>query len=429
MFDSLNFYSSFQELLFWGLEIHKYQDQILAFLDDIKEKVMSWLPAFSRTPDLKKRNLENCLQIEDLPVEMMVEIFSYLNKYEKIKISMVNHRWFDIARKKIKTLAIRWPEPNNFSYVVRRLLGWPQEKYQDFQNLIVRFPRLKNLELATEITNKDPILPLDSFENEFDGTMEFEISSDLIQTKNAVFTYIERIKINPAKEKDFFEYKEDKIMNFKIDVTPFNGQWPNCDSVIEEVRSLDNVSKIEYSEGFQHENLFFVKLIRGILSRPYLKQIIFHLWSVNSLYVEEIDEELPKNLNVEEITFDLFRKRHSFKFYKKVLDALPNIKKVIIFNDNDWENLPVFLQNISSLKHLKYLKVAICTNTEENFDAHKFIREIGDCYNVIKNHFPMNSEVVIADQIRDLFTTLNLTNLIEKKGGEIVKLPILDLFK
>ena len=100
MFDSLNFYSSFQELLFWGLEIHKYQDQILAFLDDIKEKVMSWLPAFSRTPDFKKRNLENCLQIEDLPVEMMVEIFSYLNKYEKIKISMVNHRWFDIARKK-----------------------------------------------------------------------------------------------------------------------------------------------------------------------------------------------------------------------------------------------------------------------------------------------------------------------------------------
>ena len=102
MFDSLNFYSSFQELLFWGLEIHKYQDQILAFLDDIKEKVMSWLPAFSRTadvevtgastPDFKKRNLENCLQIEDLPVEMMVEIFSYLNKYEKIKISMVNHR-------------------------------------------------------------------------------------------------------------------------------------------------------------------------------------------------------------------------------------------------------------------------------------------------------------------------------------------------
>ena len=121
-----------------GLGIHKYQDQILAFLDDIKEKVMSWLPAFSSTadvevagastPEFKKRNLENCLQIEDLPVEMMVEIFSYLNKYEKIKISMVNHRWFDIARKKIKTLAIRWPEPNNFSYVVRRLLGRPQKQ-------------------------------------------------------------------------------------------------------------------------------------------------------------------------------------------------------------------------------------------------------------------------------------------------------------
>ena len=417
-----------------GLGIHKYQDQILAFLDDVKEKVMSWLPAFSSTadvevtgastPEFKKRHLENRLQIEDLPVEIMAEIFSYLNKYEKIKISMVNDRWFDIARNEIKTLAIRWPEPNNFSCVVRRLLGWPQEKYQDFQNLIVRFPRLKNLELATKITNKDPILPLDSFENEFDGTMEFEISSDLIQTKNAEFTFIERIKINPAKEKDFFEYKEDKIMNFKIDVIPIDGQWlPNCDSVIEEVRSLNNVSKIEYFEGLQLENLFFVKLVRGILSRPYLKQIIFHLWSVNSLYVEEIEEELPKNLNVEEITFDLFRKVNSFKFYKKVLDALPNIKKVAIFNDNDWENLPVFLQNISGLKHLKSLTVAICTNTED-FEAHKFryLRAISDCYKVIKNHFPINSEVVIADQSRDLCETLNLTNLIEKKRGENPKM-------
>ena len=120
-----------------GLGIHKYQDQILALLDDVKKKVMSWLPAFSSaadvevtggsTPEFKKRNLENCL-----PVEMMAEIFSYLNKYEKIKISMVNDRWFDIARNKIKTLAIRWPEPNNFLCVVRRLFGWPQEKYQDF---------------------------------------------------------------------------------------------------------------------------------------------------------------------------------------------------------------------------------------------------------------------------------------------------------
>ena len=40
---------------------------------------------------------ENCLRIEDLPVEMMVEIFSYLDTNEKMKVSMVNKRWFGIA--------------------------------------------------------------------------------------------------------------------------------------------------------------------------------------------------------------------------------------------------------------------------------------------------------------------------------------------
>ena len=171
---------------------------------------------------------ENCLQIEDLPDEMMVEIFSYLNKTEKIKISMVNKRWFGIINNEIKTLSIRWP----------------QEKNQEIQNLIVRFPRLKNLELATKITNKDLILPLDSFENEFDGTMEFEISSDLIQTKNPKFTFIERIKINPAKEKDF-EYKEDQIMNFYIEMIPIGpiNQSKIWDSIIEEIVLWTNCRK------------------------------------------------------------------------------------------------------------------------------------------------------------------------------------------
>ena len=206
-------------------------------------------------------------------------------------------------------------------------------------------------------------------------------------------------------------------MNFEINMNN-HSTVAYCDSVIEEIRSLDNVTKIEYGEEFQQGNLNLVTLIESILSRPYLKQIIFYLFPPTKfidLFLDDLDieQEFPKNCNIEEITFKTWFT--PFRFLNKVLDALPNIKKVIIFNDNDWENLPVFLQNISSLKHLKYLKVAICTNTEENFDAHKFFREIGDCCNVIKNHFPMNSEVVIADQSRDLITTLNLTNLIEKK--------------
>ena len=45
---------------------------------------------------------ENCLRIEDLPVEIMVEIFSYLDTNEKVKVSMVNKRWFGILDKEIE---------------------------------------------------------------------------------------------------------------------------------------------------------------------------------------------------------------------------------------------------------------------------------------------------------------------------------------
>ena len=337
---------------------------------------------------------ENCLQIEDLPVEMMVENFSH------------------------------WPQPNMFSWVVRRLLGWPQEKNQDFQNLIMRFPRLKNIELTTKITNKD----MNQNSYDFDGTtMEFDINQDiyldqvLIQSKNPEVAFIKRIKIEPANVKDF-EYKEDQIMSFEINMIHddyrSHSAYPRWDSVIEEIRSLDNVSKIEYTEDFQQGKVFLVKLIRSILSRPYLKQIIFHVRECHHNYLD-IEEEFPKNQNVEEITFKTCAP--SFKFLNKVLDALPNIKKVEIFNDKDFENLPVFLKNISGLKHLKSLYIAISGISRkqrfwsnDDFDTHK----LEHILEIIKNNFPMNSEIVIAD----LWWPNHLTNLIKKKEGEDPKI-------
>ena len=197
--------------------------------------------------------------------------------------------------------------------------------------------------------------------------------------------------------------------DYHMDIEAQN-QSKNCDSIIEEICSLDKLSKIEYFEDFQQEKLFLVKLIGSILSRPYLKQIIVHLWHTSDNYLDT-EEEYPKNWSVEEITFDTWAP--SFKFLNKVLDALPNIKKLEIFNENDFENLPVFLKNISGLKHLKSLKVAI---SNDDFDAHK----LGHILEIIKNNFPMNSEIVIADM--DFWCPNHLTNLIEKKEGEDPKI-------
>ena len=108
----------------------------------------------------------------------------------------------------------------------------------------------------------------------------------------------------------------------------------------------------------------------------------------------------------------------SFKFLNKLLDALPNIKKIRISIDENFKNLPAFLKTISGMKNLKSLKVAIYgqRDPDENFGH---ILEIRDSCNIIKNNFRMNTEVFIAEKAH--FSGY-LTNLIEKNAGEYPKI-------
>ena len=76
---------------------------------------------------------------------------------------------------------------------------------------------------------------------------------------------------------------------------------------------------------------------------------------------------------------------------------------------------------------MKSLDVAIASRgLKKEFDAQKFghIVEIRDCCDIIKNNFPMNSEVVIADVSIISIQPFKyyLTNLIEKKEGEDPKI-------
>ena len=343
---------------------------------------------------------ENYPQIEDLPNEIMVCIFSYLDKKEIRKVSVVNKRWFQVANYEIDNLLIKWPKQQN----------------QDFQNLIHRFPRLKNIELATRITNKDSCILsfLDSFE--FDGTLEFDIDPNLIPAKNwDVFprqpfssshsTSITRIRINPAKEK-IIGYKKSQITSFSVEM-------PNpkdFDLVLEEILSLENVSKIRYSafllEGHydQQEYINFVKIIESIFSRPCLKQIDFDIVVNVDLNIETV---FPKNYNVLEVNFNTGLKP---EFSKKVFDALPNLKKVKVFVD--LKSLPLILKNISFLTHLKSLNISINSRHGDDIIDEQKLR---DCCDIIKHSFPMNAEVFIGDMDFDYDI---LTYLIIKKEGK-----------
>ena len=376
----------------------------------------------------KHQEDNNCLCIEDLPVEIMCQIFEYFDTNEKMKIAMVNKRWFGIAIIDIKTLSIKLPgvkksQSNIFSSF------WSQETSQDFRNLVGRFRRLKNLELTIKITNKDMIGPLNTFE--FDGTLEFEISPDLIPTKNPrkdyghSFTLSRRIKINPSEEKDFdLVYDRNHIISFEVCVL-FPCQKDEIDSVVEEILSLDNVSEIKYRSRVGCHD----KIIRSILTRPYLKQIIFN---GRFDHIFDTEEEFPKNSYVEEIKFDIrfnnFLIFLPFKLWNKLFDALPNIKKVKMIVDLHWQNefnesnLLDYIKTISKLKHLKSLNVAICSRYDEQpFDAKRF----GNFPEMIcEINFPMKSEVVIADfpQKSWIVQPHDLTNVIEKKSGENPKI-------
>ena len=60
---------------------------------------------------------DNRLRIEDLPVEIMCQIFGYFDTNEKMKIAMVNKRWLRIAIMDIKSIAIKWPQERNEDFI------------------------------------------------------------------------------------------------------------------------------------------------------------------------------------------------------------------------------------------------------------------------------------------------------------------------
>ena len=230
-----------------------------------------------------------------------------------------------------------------------------------------------------------------------------------------MYISIRRIRINPAKEKGL-EYKESNIINVEIHL-PYPQDF---NLVLEEILSMDIVSKITYSavilEGYNpQEYINFLKIIESIFSRPYLKQIDFDV--LISDYVDlDIVTAFPKNCNVEEVSFNMGFKP---ELCKRVFDALPNLKKVkaVIFDDN-FENLPLILKNISVLKHLKRLNVAVCSRHEdEKIDGQKLrdCLERSNCCEVIKDSFPKDAEVFIADM--DVYDE-TLTNLIIKEAGK-----------
>ena len=87
----------------------------------------------------------------DLPPEIMEKIFSYIEKKERMKMSLVKKQWFSIINSKVENILISDSRQHNLNQV---------------RNLIDRFPRMKSLEVnvekAMEVNHCLDFLPLTS---------------------------------------------------------------------------------------------------------------------------------------------------------------------------------------------------------------------------------------------------------------------------
>ena len=135
----------------------------------------------------------------------------------------------------------------------------------------------------------------------------------------------------------------------------------------------------------------------------------------------DIEQEITKNYTVEETTFYILG-GENFKLekWKKLFDALPNIKRVRVveWQSSDIDNLPEFIKILSVFKNLESLHFAI-----ERIELNKFLTfdvpKIKHLLRIIKDNFPIKAKVVIADMDTE---TETFTNVIEKEEGKLPKI-------
>ena len=290
------------------------------------------------------------------------------------------------------------------------------------------------MELSTQVNKISDFLPLASLA--LKGiTAEFNIKSEAWQRDNPrkalIFdhdlrrhgdanpdSHIERIRIN--LEDFYFKYQPSQVITFEID------QSRDFEKLQEEIMSFNCATKIIYSEyefeGFQQDNLKFANIIECILTKKQLKQVEFNVFFDSNF---DYENEFPKNLTVDEITLHPRCEDLSSNIWSKVFDALPNIKmvKIVTYDTNNFENLIVILRNLlRAFKYLKSLHFAWIASEDERFGSQK----IQDCYNFIKENFPLKAKVIIAEyESYDRYEEDVLTNLIKKEEGKPPKIVAL----
>ena len=344
---------------------------------------------------LFKAPRDSYVSSEDLPNEILWEILSYLDKKERLNVSLVNLKWFQIINSQIEGLSIRRPTTT--------------ENIEEIQKLFNRFPRIRSLTLANRINNLSELVPLKSLVFK-DFPLEFDVRGDLIQTKNPS-TWIRRVKLEDFEN---FEYNPSQIINFEV-------ERPISFEMEEEILSLNGIERILIHLRQGMGPVISRQFIEAILTRPNLKQIDFLCFALD--FELNIEPKFSnKNFTVEEITFRCYSMTLSqtlnLESLKQLFNALPNTKRVrVVFFNLYLVNMLEFLKIISDFKYLKSLHFAMRGLKDSG------VKKIQDCCNII-DKFPIKAKVVIAD-----IGYNDLENVVEKEEGKPLKRVQKSLFQ
>ena len=195
---------------------------------------------------------------EDLPNELLTEILSYLGKKERLNVSLVNLRWFQVINSQIKELTITRPTTT--------------ENLQEIENLINRFP-IRSLSLTNRINNLSELALLKSLAFKA-FSLEFDVNANLIQSKH-IGTWIKRVKLEKFEDFEDFQHNHSQVIHLEV-------SRPISFEVEEEILSLDKIERISLDLACLHTNtgrsmdrVISRRFIEVILTRPHLKQIDF----------------------------------------------------------------------------------------------------------------------------------------------------------
>ena len=178
-------------------------------------------------------------------------------------------------------------------------------------------------------------------------------------------------------------------------------------------------------------------ILAKIYSNPNVKWISYSPVD----FEHDLDFEFPTNLEVKRLELqccDL-----SFYIWKKIFKATPNVEIIYIYTEQDFNELPQIIQNLSGFKQLKKLTIDV-DNVElgrEVLSMEEKTSVAQEASKIMKKELPIEVKAKVYELLdldhfdfnnnplnEDIYCPANKLTLIEKEANEEPKVVMLQRF-